>query len=614
MTVRFAIAAATLLAAPAFAQPDVVVSAARTAPPAPSATVLERGYLAAINTPSLTDTLSRASGVRAFRKGGLGGSTYLALRGGEPNFTAVLLEGALVTDPTNTQGGGFDLSQLSPHLVEQVAIVPGALSAVQGAEALSGVVDIRLRSPGETLAGDLSADFDTDGGSDLAGTLSVPIGDGGILLGANRYDRFSEKQQSGLERTQFIGRATASAGPVALGATALRSDHDRSAFPEDSGGVLLAANREREQREGSFTLMAVDAVATKGALRPELRASWSRTDAQIDTPAIFAGVFDAVPALTSDTRFDRYQADAAIRWDAGQILSVAAGAGFVRETGDSEGMVDFGMMVPTAFDISRERVGVFAEATTVPVERLALTGSVRMDDPEDLSAEWTFRTAAEWQLALAGPSVFASYAEGYRLPSLFALAYPLLANPDLRPERSRTWEAGISQMVGTRSRVTLTYFDTRYTDLIDFDPAQFTNVNRAGVDTRGTEAKADIYLGPWSIRGTVSWLDVDVPPGTPSLRSRPEWQGSLYVSRAWQNGVNLALSLLGASDSVDSSIPTGVTELGGFVTVDAAAEVPVTDSLFVRAQLRNLFDETYQESAGVPALGITASIGAGVRF
>ncbi|MBV7256449.1 TonB-dependent receptor [Pacificimonas sp. WHA3] len=600
-----------LIAGPVLAEDvrmDIVVTAARTAPPSPSANVLGGAALSRHASEDLTDSLARVAGVRAFRKGGLGGSAYVALRGGEPNFTAVLIEGALVTDPTNTQGGGFDFAQLAPSVVERMTIVPGALSAVQGAEALSGAVDIRLKRPTESVSAAGQGRIDTDGGIAFDLSAGLPIGDGGLLIGGSHADRESEAQQSLRRRTQALARFSQNVGGVAFGLTALHSDFRRTGFPEDSGGVLLAANREQERREGNFTLIAADIVRSEGALRPELRFSWSRTAADVATPAIFPGTFDAVPAITSDTVFQRYQVDAGINWDAVEALRFALGGSFVREAGENVGTLDIDFPLPTAFDISRERVGAYLEGTFAPVPSVSLTASVRLDDPEELSPEWTVRTSGRWRVAENGPTLFASYGEGYRLPSLFALAFPLIANPDLRPERSRSWEAGVSQKVGSGT-VTLSLFDTRYTDLIDFEPALFTNVNRARVDTRGAEARGDLTLGAWRLGASLSYLDIDVAEGQSQLRSRPEWQGSLGVSREWDNGLAASLTLLGVADSFDASIPTGLVELDGFVTIDAALTVPLHKGVALRLDARNLLDEDYQESVGVPALGITGSAG-----
>ena len=53
----------------------------------------------------------------------------------------------------------------------------------------------------------------------------------------------------------------------------------------------------------------------------------------------------------------------------------------------------------------------------------------------------------------------ASWAEGFKLPSFFALGEPNVGNPDLRPEKSRGFDVGIEQpLANGKGRVSLTYY------------------------------------------------------------------------------------------------------------------------------------------------------------
>ena len=45
--------------------------------------------------------------VRAFSTGGVGGGSFLSIRGGEPNFTMVLIDGIRLNNPTNSRGGAL---------------------------------------------------------------------------------------------------------------------------------------------------------------------------------------------------------------------------------------------------------------------------------------------------------------------------------------------------------------------------------------------------------------------------------------------------------------------------------------------------------------------------
>lgn len=55
-----------------------------------------------------------------------------------------------VNDPTNSRGGGIDLSLVDPRSISAVEILPGASSAIHGADAMAGVVNIITHQPDRT--------------------------------------------------------------------------------------------------------------------------------------------------------------------------------------------------------------------------------------------------------------------------------------------------------------------------------------------------------------------------------------------------------------------------------------------------------------------------------
>ncbi|HEX9947560.1 MAG TPA: TonB-dependent receptor plug domain-containing protein, partial [Allosphingosinicella sp.] len=106
----------------------IVITASRTeAAPAGGLSAIEAEEIERIQPASLLEALDDVAGVRAFSTGGAGGRSFLSIRGGEPNFTLVLLDGVKVTDPTNSRGGAFDFGQIDPLALERIEIARGGL-------------------------------------------------------------------------------------------------------------------------------------------------------------------------------------------------------------------------------------------------------------------------------------------------------------------------------------------------------------------------------------------------------------------------------------------------------------------------------------------------------
>lgn len=586
----------------------ILVTGGRTGDPIQQfgGSVVERETIELNQPDTALDLLDQVPGVRAFTKGGAGGASYLSIRGGEPNFTPVFIEGVRVNDPTNSRGGSFDFSQIDPLALDRIEVAKGALSAVHGADALSGAVQLRLRTfdAGERLSA-VRLTGDTADGYGASATLGSAVGAGSVLASVSRFDSGELTEGSDLDGWQAFGRIEQEMGPINIDALALSAHTDRQLFPEDSGGPRLAVVREREQRETDLALAGLEiGRAGDHAWRPRMLLSWMRQDDANATPPIAPGaVLDGVPAITSDSTFQRMEATFDNRFRLGNAAEIALGTTYLEERGDSIGAIDFGALIPADFAIERHVASAFAEATLTPTRSVATTLGVRYDDPSSERGEWTGRAAVRLEPFSSGPALLASWSEGYKLPSLFALAYPIIANPDLRPERSSSVDVGMEQRwADGRGAARFTYFDTRYTDLIDFERELFTNVNRSRVRVRGVETDVQVPLSAdISVQANLTYLDTEQPAESLPLRSRPQWQG--FVSLGWRPSDKLTWQgRVGyTSDFYDSSVPTGLVTLSSRVEVAAAVQYRLSDAASVTVSARNLLSEDYEESVGFPA-------------
>ena len=87
-------------------------------------------------------------GLTLQQNGGPGTVTSLFTRGGESDYTLVLVDGIRA----NSFGGGLDLSQVPLQDVERIEVLRGSQSALYGSDAIGGVVSIITRSGGKPSA------------------------------------------------------------------------------------------------------------------------------------------------------------------------------------------------------------------------------------------------------------------------------------------------------------------------------------------------------------------------------------------------------------------------------------------------------------------------------
>ena len=581
----------------------IVVTASRTGRDGAATTAtIPADTIARLQPPTLLDALNDVAGVRAVSTGGVGGGSFVSVRGGEPNFTLVLVDGIRVNNSTNSQGGAFDFTLLDPALVAAVDIDRGAASAVHGSDALAGIINIRLRDPARDrtdVTGRLTVGSDSARGG--GGTLSHGWHSGGLLLGASAYDSGASDAGSDVQRAQGIARLRQRIGGYDATLLGLYAVNEHRVFPQDSGGPQLAVNRAKEAGSGGlWTLGAALRRDPAAAWRPNLSVSWSEQRDQAATPAIARGILAAVPAITVRNRLQRLEAIGDLGATLGPLTATVGGA-VLDEHGRSAGTIDFGFFrVPTDFRIDRQTLSGFSEATLRPGRGVTLNAAVRYDAVRDGPQVWTGRGGVAWQPAERLPTLFARYGTGFKLPSFYALGNPLIGRPGLRPERSRNWEAG-AEWSRAGSRLHVAGFENTFRDLIDFDPVTFALVNRDRVRISGIETEGTLRTSPSvTLSGALTWLRIDSPA---PLRDRPDWQGNARI--VWQplRRIELNGAVRFNGDYADSSVPTGLVATRGHAEADIGARWTGAGGVGVSAVLRNLADSRAQTAVGFPELG-----------
>jgi outer membrane receptor protein involved in Fe transport len=159
---------------------SVVVSATRTDAPASqvasAVTVFDAEEIERRQQPQLADLLRLAPGTQVVRSGAPGSVTSLFVRGGESNYTKVLLDGI----PLNEPGGVFNLGNLTTENLDRVELVRGANSAVYGSDAMTGVLQLFTRR-GTSARPDGHATIE-------GGSFATGRGSAGVAGKSGRFD------------------------------------------------------------------------------------------------------------------------------------------------------------------------------------------------------------------------------------------------------------------------------------------------------------------------------------------------------------------------------------------------------------------------------------------
>jgi outer membrane cobalamin receptor len=631
---------------------SLVVSASQVDLPlsqaAASVDVVGRQEIAARQLRTVGDALRAVPGLAVAQNGTLGSLTSLFTRGGESDYTLVLIDGMRA----NAFGGGVDLSQVPLVDAERVEIVRGPQSAVFGSDAIGGVVQIVTRPCGGTLQRCDRADASIEGGS-LA-TVRGRAATAGTRSGFSWSAHGEHAQSDG-----FTGTAPATGEAV--------SNDDGEV--QHAGGSLGWRRRGgaelRGQAQFSFTergfpgafgsnpigaYTAVDRVSRGDTNRRQVGAQWvqpwggaasrvrQRTEASLSD---FDGEFvSRFGRSESDTRrvAVRTQTDAALTSSWG----VSGGVELLRERADST-FITNEQFAPVP--VRRAVGGYFGEVRYAPSARVSIAGGVRVEqirrdalaaDPNAFSPRPAFpastmvstnpRIAAAYLVqgdaGGASTRLRASAGTGIRPPDAFDIAFT--DNPQLKPERSRSVDAGV-QHTFARAAVTLdaTVFLNDYDDLIvpigrSFqDASRYRTDNISNARSRGLELAASAR--PWvalSLRGSYTLLDAEIlAVDRGSAAPAPYRVGERLIRRPRHRGTFTAMfnrarvtafADLDVRGSVRDIEPTfgasgGVFAAPGFAVLDIGGAYRLARPLEIFARVENVADRSYEEAFGFPA-------------
>lgn len=149
------------------------------------------------------------------------GSSFINLRGLGENRTLVLIDGRRRVSGSR-EGSQVDLASIPPGMIESIEIITGGASAVYGADAVSGVVNVKLKRDFEGLEASITSGLSQEGGAEsysanLLGGGFFAAGKGHASFGLSAQEskvlRYTDRDYAfGPDAVQFVNNP-ANTGP-----------------------------------------------------------------------------------------------------------------------------------------------------------------------------------------------------------------------------------------------------------------------------------------------------------------------------------------------------------------------------------------------------------------
>jgi vitamin B12 transporter len=557
------------------------------------ARVIDRAELEARQTPFLTDVLQTLPGVAVTRNGAFGGVAAIRIRGATGDKTLVLIDGVPVNDPADPNGT-FDASSLQSADVERIEVLNGPQGSLWGSDAIGGVVSITTRELKGFEARLEGGSFNTLDGFAGAGVandryaLSASVA-GLSTRGISKADTGTEKDPFRTGTANLAGRLTLSDRLRLEGRLRLTySDVHIDGFPPPDFTLADTPDRDKS-RAWQGDLRAIgEAFGFTHTVSFSGYRLWRRDIS--DFPAVY----------TARRQVWRWTAE---RGGPSDPFGLTLGAERSSTTADLSGRASADLSTTSAFAVGRAR----------PWAPLALTASLRFDDPDRFRARATARLAAAVDVG-EGFTLTASAGQGFKVPSISEVVCDFCFAPPvaLRPERAEGYDLRLGWTAPDgRLTAAVTGYRLNVRDQIAFVGPRYVNIARTR--SSGLEAEADARLSSsLHLKLAYAWTKaIDAATGADLLRvPRQSGSASLFWDRhRW--GAALTVRAESSQADVDRDGFSPIRRKG-FAVADLAGSYRLTDALTLTARAENLTDKRYEETFGFKEPGRAVYVG--VRY
>jgi vitamin B12 transporter len=556
------------------------------------------------NGSTVADVLENYSSVFLKDYGADAALKTVSLRGTASEHLLVLVNGSRIN---SLQNGLVDFSLLPLTDVERIEIVHSGSSALYGADALGGVVNILTRRP----SSDLHFRAELGGGSfglqRYALETQVRVGKIGLLGGYSSErgrDDFPFYPQgnvtSGSEErrinSDFFRRQAYVHANVDLDEHSLLTFSTQHVVADrGTPGDLRFQSDLARQNDNDVNILASYLDTQVEHVEFSVRTAFHYNLETYDDPTFGINSF-------YKTVFLNVNPQARARISAYQSLILG-------------GELGQGVLFGNDFDgrVSRVQRSAYAsnefrfEFERPFLDRISLYQTLRYDNISDVDDALTPKIGVNVRALKEGDlRLRSSFGWNFRAPSFNDMYYRGFSNPNLKPERSTSFDVGLLTTLQSWGEHTfeLTYFHLRTKDRILFDPTAYLPVNIGEATSTGLEGR---YQGDFlekMIGLTLSYTLADARKANRDSDTDPSYDKQLPYVPSNVATLNLTFRFEPVVLSVTHSFvgrryttadnskwlsPYHLTNANGVVTIPMSSR-----KLFAKAEVNNIFDKDYE--------------------
>ena len=593
--------------------------------------------LSGLNT--LGELLSRQTGITVIGTNNAPGTNNdIYVRGTATGNTLVLIDGIPASD-VSTIRGTFDINFIPLGEIERVEIVKSGQSTLYGSDAVGGVINIITQSPQSkklTTNGSISSGSFGTNQMDIA--ASARSSKGHLLKvqmnrmqstgfsaaldtsGKNNFDK------DGMSSRFFkIHFQTAPNKKLSWHAgtqiSSYKADLDNSGFQDARD---FTVKNENLQANAGWVLKL-----KRGSVHGNVNINNSQRN-YLDDSIHLNGFSKFI-----SSKYEGNSTFAEVYGTFGLAKNLQLFAGIDNRwfnTGQAYlSISDFGNF-ETALAADSARTRVTSAVISMVWEQkngIHLESGARFNNHSQYGNNFTYTFNPSWIINKSFKIAF-NLSSAFKAPTLYQLYDGFSGQRNLMPETSVTSELSFNYMVSGEFSARATFYSRRIRNGIDYDYVNYKYFNFNGQKDNGIELEARYQKNRWDanmnftiIRGKVTTRNFEYDPSTFGYVAKGDTTYSnlfripgqaLNFSLAYQAGKKLTISLTQriAGKRYEPLFGGAPLLLKAYQTTDLFAQLKLGKKLKLFTNIRNVFNEDYQEVLGYGARG--RNFTAGIRW
>ena len=537
---------------------------------------------------NLADALRSVPGMAVFRSGQAGSQTSLFSRGANSDHATFLYEGRKLNGGFS---GTYNLGQIPLTGASSLEVLRGSSSVQYGAEGIGGAIMLRNEPLKKKVSWkmEVGSNHSVNGGVDYGFSESGWKGRIGTAIKTTEneqpYSQFDSQSAS-----FTFSKKLSDNFEIDLVGTGFKSEVN---YP---GNTKSASYPNKDQYLEVQDILVSPGIKLKLG-EWKLSGFYSYSDDELVNKN-----------SSSDDTYHAYtnQFELLINGEIYEGITLTAGGSYEKDNFFKKSNSTH----LTEVDENPDTKSVFALTSISLGENTSISLGGRADKFSAYGSESTFSTSFDHRI-IDGVTFLARFATSFSPPQANDL-YGNWGEPSLNPEKAESWETGLNLQPKEWLNLRITYFETDFEDLIDWDNTTFSMSNIDSASSKGFESSIEAVMRNFTSNLSFTYLDAQDSVSFERLVRRPRFFGNLILQHSSQSN-SLGAGLTWSNDVIDVDGGNFSNIKGDdYLVLRLFGKHQINDEINVFGRIENLLDKEYEEVDGYPALGL--GFYAGLKF